>query len=197
MIPALVEGHLEDRALRVIWRELGRTEELIVRNASGGHQFWIHARRYNEAGRRQVVLGLADLEQVECVPGALAVLGPVRSEGFKLRLAVRMLESWLMADRDAFARELGVPIRSVPGNPDLLTHPKKTVIDLARHSRRTAVKAGLVPTGSGIVGSEYVPFMASFIGRSWSPARARVNSPSLERACLRWSQVRLSRDGST
>lgn len=191
MIPALVEGHLEDRAVRVIWRELGRAEELIVRNAGGGHQFWIHARRYNEAGKRQTVLGLADLEQAQCAASALAVLGHVRSEGFKLRLAVRMLESWLMADREAFAGALGVPIRSVPGNPDLLTHPKKTVIDLARHSRKNVVRAGLVPSGSGIVGSEYVPFMAGFIGKSWSPTRARVNSPSLERACLRWSQISL------
>lgn len=189
MIPALVEGHLEERLLAVLWRQLGKEDaQLSVRNA-GGSPFWQHAKRFNDAGRHQVVLGLADLEQVACASVALQKLGKPLSTGFKLRLAVRMIESWVMADRHVFAIHLGVPVARVPPQPDLVAHPKRTVVDLARLSRKRAVREALVPTGEGVVGAEYMPFMAGFVESRWSMDRARLNSPSLERACLRWSAL--------
>ena len=191
MIPALVEGYLEERLLAVLWRQLGRSEDLTFRNA-GGSPFWGHARRFNKAGEHQLVLGLADLEQASCASAALEALGQPRSNGFKLRLAVRMIESWVMADRESFAAYLGVRVAQVPREPDLLEHPKRAVVDLARSSRKRLVRDAVVPSGSGLVGAEYMPFMTTFVGSRWEVERARPNSPSLERACRRWLEIQFS-----
>ncbi|KAB2869260.1 MAG: hypothetical protein IT503_20530 [Burkholderiaceae bacterium] len=187
MIPALVEGYLEERLIGALWRQLGRHEEpLVVRNA-GGSPFWAHARRYNEAGRHRIVLGLADLEQEVCAPAAIDKLGKPLSAGFKLRLAVRMIESWIMADREAFAAQFGLRVADVPLQPDLLPHPKRTVVELARRSRKKLVRDAMIPAGVGLVGAEYTAFMARFVESRWRLRHARTRSPSLERACLRWS----------
>ena len=188
MIPALVEGHLDERVLRVLWRQIGRgDEELVIRDARGGSPFWTAAARYNEAGLRQPTIGLADLEAETCATSALQRLGRPRSAGFALRLAVRMVESWLIADRHAFAGYLGVAASHIPAYPDQLDHPKRTVIELARTSRKRAVRDGLVPAGSASVGPEYVPLMARFVDEAWQVERARTRSASLDRACARWA----------
>jgi hypothetical protein len=189
VIPALVEGHLEERLLAVLWHQLGKQDrQLTVRNA-GGSPIWNHAKRYNEAGKHQLVLGLGDLEQASCASAALGALGRPLSAHFKLRLAVRMIESWVMADRETFAAYLGVRVAQVPRQPDLLPHPKRAVVDLARQSRKRSVREAMVPAGAGLVGAEYMPFMASYVESRWQVERARINSPSLERACMRWAAV--------
>jgi hypothetical protein len=189
LIPALVEGHLEERVLAVLWRQLGKADKpIVIRNARGS-PFWSHARRYNEAGRHQVLVGLGDLEQIACATAAFEQLGRPLSQGFKLRLAQRMIESWLMADRHEFADHLGVRVAEVPEHPDLVAHPKRAVVELARCSRKRRVRDAVLPSGAGFVGAEYLPFMSSFVSDRWSVNRASANSPSLERACLRWSTL--------
>lgn len=190
MIPALVEGYLDERVLKVLWSQSGRDpDDLIVRNAAG-NPFWRLAQKYNQAGRNSLVLGLADLEQEVCVAVALRQLVPARSEGFKLRLAVRMVESWLMADRDALAAYLGVGVGALPRDPDTEPHPKRRIVDIARGSRKRAIRECLVPQGTGaVVGAEYTPVMAEFVERHWDVSRARRVSPSLDRACIRWGEI--------
>ena len=190
MVPAIVEGHLDGRLLSVVWRQLGLDGRLLVVRDAGGSGFWKLASKYNEAGRHQLVVGLADLEQADCAPALLKRLKPPRVAGFKLRLAVRMLESWLLADREAAAAFLGVRVSAIPREPDLEAHPKRTLVDIARTSRRRSIREALVPDGSGaLVGPEYTPVIGSFIDGRWNAARARLNSPSLERACLRWMEA--------
>lgn len=190
-VPALVEGHMETVFLPVVLAQIGRDDvQPTIRNAGGGTKFWPKAVRYNEAGRHTPVIGLADLEQAACAPSLLAEQLPNLSAGFHLRLAVRMLESWLMADRPSLAAFLRVPIASVPVDPDAEVHPKRTLIDLARKSTSKAIREAMVPDDSGsLVGPDYVATMCEFITQHWVCARARQVSPSLERACLRWSAL--------
>ena len=97
MLHAVVEGHLDGRLLRVLLTQLGHdTSSMVVKDA-GGSGVWKTAQRFNEAGRHRTVLGLADLEQTPCPVMLLARLKGGKAAGFKLRLAVRMLESWIMA----------------------------------------------------------------------------------------------------
>lgn len=148
--------------------------------------FWRDARRYNEAARHVgPVLGLADLEQEPCPSGLIEQHLPHgRHQAFVLRVAERMLESWLLADRSALAGFLRIPVGSIPGDPDSLPHPKQTLVNLARNSRRREVVADLVPkTGSaGLVGRGYVTRMTEFVKDAWRPLHARTNSDSLDRA---------------
>ena len=190
MVFAVVEGHLDGRLLKVLWRQLGLDEHPLQVRDAGGSGFWLLASKYNEAGRHQRVIGLADLEQAPCASALMQQLKPSRSPGFKLRLAVRMLESWLLADRDAVAAFLGVRAAAIPREPDREAHPKRALVDLARTSRKRSIREALVPNGSGaLVGPEYTAVIGSFIDVRWDAARARTNSPSLDRACMRWTEA--------
>lgn len=94
-IPTLVEGHLESVFLPVLFAQIGRSDlDLIIRNAGGEVKFWQKAKAYNDAGKHQLVIGLADLEQCDCASSLISNRLPNKSQGFHLRIAVRMLESW-------------------------------------------------------------------------------------------------------
>jgi hypothetical protein len=199
LIPALVEGQLDGRLLRVLWRQLGlAVDELNVRDSGGGNEFWRRAAGFNKAGRHQRVVGLVDLEQAACPLLLLKRMRPRLSEGFQLRIAVRMLESWLLADRQAMAAFLGVAIDRLPREPDLEAHPKRTLVELARRSRKRWIREALVPEGTGAaVGHTFTPVIGGFIDGQWHVSRARLNSPSLEKACVRWSAPWQPADSST
>lgn len=190
-IPAVVEGYMESVFLPIVLDQIGRADlQPIIRNAGGGSKFWLAAARYNDAGKHTAVIGLADLEQAQCASSLLASKLPDKSAGFHLRLAVRMLESWLLADRHAMARFLKVPISALPINPDGESHAKRVLVNIARNSTSKAIREALVPGDSGgMVGSDYAATMCKFIEQHWRVSVARKTSPSLERACQRWSAI--------
>lgn len=188
---ALVEGYLDGRLLITLMRQLRITDSnLVIRDAGGHHNFWKIAEQYNAAGRHRVLIGLADLEQISCASQQLNSLTGGLSSGFRLRLAVRMIESWIVADRTAFASFLGVPVSRIPAEPDLEVHPKRLIGELAKHSSRRAIREGLAPQhSSALVGPEFTASMARFIDTNWDSGRARKHSPSLNRACARWGEL--------
>ena len=101
-----------------------------------------------------------------------------------LRIPVRAVEGWLLADRDGFAGEFGIALQRFPNSPDDLEDPKQHLINLCRHSARRAIRDGMVPrSGSGRrVGPEYSSRITAFARRTWSADHAARRSPSLRRA---------------
>ncbi|MBX3659726.1 MAG: hypothetical protein KF740_14940 [Ramlibacter sp.] len=190
-IPAVVEGYMESVFLPIVLEQLGRADlRPTIRNAGGGSKFWPIAVRYNEAGNYTNIIGLADLEQAACAPTLLASKLPQKAAKFHLRLAVRMLESWLMADRQSLAAFLRIPIATVPADPDNDAHPKRRLVEMARRSTSKVIREAMIPDDSGsVVGADYVATMCRFITEHWQCARARQISPSLERACNRWVAI--------
>jgi hypothetical protein len=169
----VVEGALEVPAsLRLLETAGIPTDGLTPLNKGGGGRFWQDAPRYNQAAATiGPILGLADLESFPCPSGLiLDHLKFALHPHFVLRIAERMLESWLLADI-ALAKFLGVSSALLPRRPDAETNPKQTVINLARRSRSRSVRADLVPEeGSlGIVGKGYTPRMSEFIEQHWRP----------------------------
>lgn len=192
-IPAVVEGYMESVFLPVVLDQIGRPDlQPIIRNAGGGSKFWPIAARYNNAGKNIAVIGLADLEQAQCASTLLSSKLPYKSPGFHLRLAVRMLESWLLADRQAMALFLKVPISILPVDPDREVHAKRLLVDIARKSTSRAIRDALVPDDSGgVVGPDYVATTSKFIEQHWRASVARKTSPSLEKACQRWFAIKV------
>lgn len=190
-IPALVEGHMEAIFLPVLLKQIGRTDlQPIIRDAGGGAKFWIKAASFNQAGMRMPVLGLVDLEREPCAPALLAKHLPHKAQGFYLRVAVRMLESWLLADRSAIADFLCVSLAAIPKEPDGEPHPKRRLIELAKRSSNRSIREAMLPGDSGaLVGPEYVTTMCQFIASHWQSERARKLSASLDRACTRWIAI--------
>ena len=100
-----------------------------------------------------------------------------------MRVPIRAIESWLLADLEGVTREFWVPRHRVPDDPDSLDNPKQALVNLCRRSRRADIRTAMVPrTGSGRqVGPEYSDRVSIFALRAWDPLRAGERSPSLRR----------------
>ena len=101
-----------------------------------------------------------------------------------MRVPVRSLDSWLLADAAGFSEEFFVRLGRIPDRPDEVDNPKQFLVNVCRSSRRAAIRNS-VPAreGSGrMVGPEYVSRVSAFARGRWSPERAAQRSPSLARA---------------
>jgi hypothetical protein len=184
---AVTEGLLEEPVVRKVLSDLGVLAPGLRVIVKGGRTaFWDDVRRYDRAaGYLGPILGLADLESFPCPSGLIAQHLPQgRQDLFILRVAERMLESWLLADSEAMAGFLRVSAKSLPRDPERESHPKQTLVNLARRSRVRRVRDDLVPEeGSiGVVGRGYVPCMTEFVEHHWRPQVAANRSESLKRA---------------
>jgi hypothetical protein len=108
-----------------------------------------------------------------------------------LRVAVREVEAWLLADSDRFASYFAVSRNRVPKQPESLDDPKAALIEAARRSSRREVREDLVPAdrGTQLVGPGYTSRIVSYASdttHGWRPERAAEAADSLARAihCL-------------
>lgn len=182
----VVEGTLEVPAALKMLQDLdldeGAPEPIDKR---GRDAFWRDIGRYNQAAQVAPVFALADLERQPCATALLAASLPSgRHPNLVLRLAVRMLESWLLAHTDALAQFLTISAALIPRDPDQEEHAKRTLVNLARRSRSRRIREDLVPepATSAVVGKNYTPRMTEFIRNQWRPLEAQRRSPSLRRA---------------
>lgn len=140
-------------------------------------------RNWQQLAQSQVVLIFTDLDRVEC-PLALRDdwLGTTKVPvNLMLRIAVREVESWLLADHQACRNLIGQKGR-LPADPDSLADPKQHLLQLAKLAPR-AIKADLLKV-SGAVASQgigYNSVLVRWVHTSWSPIRAAERSPSLKR----------------
>ena len=139
------------------------------------------------------VLLLTDLDQGSCAPGLIARWLPSgHHPRLLLRVAVRETESWLLADRAAFAALLGVPQARVPARPDELSDPKAALLGLVRNSKRRELRDDLLPR-PGVafpVGLGYNDRLRRFVREDWDSRRAADASPSLARTLARLAELR-------
>lgn len=129
---------------------------------------------------------LIDLDNDRCPGGTVNALIGARPNALVLRVAVREIESWIMADRAGFAGFMGVSEDLVPVEPERLIDPKLTVVNLARRSRRRKIKEGLVPDPRALrkTGPGYTMLLSEFVAQDWSINVASASSQSLNR-CVR------------
>ena len=182
----VVEGALEVPAsLKLLAAAGASTEGVHPLNKGGRIRFWKDTPRYDSAAATLgPVLGLADLEAFPCPSGLIARhLKSPRHRDFVLRIAEKMLESWLLAD-DSLAGFLRISGDLLPRSPDAEANPKQTLVNPARRSRSARLRSDLVPPegSSGIVGRGYTPRMTEFIEDHWRPDKAQRRSESLRRA---------------
>ncbi len=140
---------------------------------------------FNAGARYSPWFVLCDLDRHECVPELRhRLFGTPQTEGMELRVAVRAVEAWLMADRQLFATFLGIGVKRIPREPERVADPKHAVVELARESSKRAIREGLVPSEAGgrRIGPAYTDEVIRYVRRRWSPSRALGGSPSLARA---------------
>lgn len=141
---------------------------------------------YNNAAANAPWLVLRDLDHdAPCAGDLVNALLPNPSAQMCFRIAVRKMEAWLLADREQLARYLSVSIASVPSNPEQVEDPKLTIVNLARRSRRRAVREDIVPVRgtTATVGPGYLARITEFATDHWRPDVAALSCSSLKR-CL-------------
>ena len=185
-INMLVEGLLDEAIARRIVEHAGLLPGLLYGKRGKGHVLQ-RLRAYNSAARFSPWLTVVDLDNdAECAPDFVAQALPAASAWMRLRVAVRAIESWVMADAERLAAFLAIRASWIPNNPDTVTDPKTTLVALARRSRRPAIRQDMVPReGSGArEGPAYTSRLIEFVVGSNAPWRVDVateHSDSLRR----------------
>jgi hypothetical protein len=147
---------------------------------------------WRQMAERQVVFVLTDLDRVEC-PVAMrndwAGLKPLPPR-LLFRIAVREVESWVLADHDAIRRLMGA-VPNLPDAPDDIPDPKQALLKLAKKAPRS-VRDDIVRQGERgnlLQGLGYNTRLVNWVNSEWSPKRAAERSPSLARARKRLSEI--------
>jgi hypothetical protein len=191
MISAAVEGLVDEAVLRCLIQRAGGT--LTQVHGKRGKQ---HLRRqingYNGAAGISPWVILVDLDaDADCAPPLRAAWLPHPAPMMCLRVAVRAVEAWLLADQARLARFLGVAAVRIPVGPEAVIDPKRALVEIARHSRRRDIREDMVPrAGSGrSVGPAYASRLIEFVQAHWRPEVAAQSSDSLRRCCERLDDV--------
>lgn len=195
VVNAAVEGVVDEAvASRLIADAGGEMGQVFGK--SGRSTVIEKAPSYNSAAKHRPWFVLMDLDRDECPPALLADCLPPGSHarGLCFRIAVREVESWLLADRNTIARYLSVSRDLVPPDPESLADPKAMLVALASRSRARSVMDDMVPTpASGRrVGRLYVARLVEFVRYKWDLAAASKNSQSLRQCRRRLREIVLS-----
>lgn len=147
---------------------------------------------YNSAARHEPWLVLVDLDDDECPPSLRQEWLPEQSDFMCLRVAVREVEAWLLADVGNAAPFLGVSKSLLPKDADSVDDPKATLVHLARRSRWRPIREGLVPLPESgrQVGPLYVTRLRAFAAERWDPVVAAERSASLARSLSALQKLR-------
>jgi hypothetical protein len=189
IIHGAVEGVIDEAVLRRLTKEIGAMAGPVY--GKNGKPFLLQRlRAYNQAAQFSPWIILIDLDDDDdCAPPFRRSCLPNPAPYLCFRIAVREIESWLLADRERLAKFLSVAVSRIPLDPEKLDSPKSTMVEIARHSRRRDVREDMVPRpGSGRkVGPAYTAQLIDFARdskRGWRPDVAAKASDSLNR-CVR------------
>lgn len=192
----LVEGPTDEVVARRLLCHVGLECSRVYGNQGKDHLLRrLHT--YNQAARYSPWLAIADLDQsAECAPDFVGGHLPQPAVAMVFRVAVRAVEAWLLADAVHLGAFLGVSPTRIPTEPDGEADPKRTLVNLARQSRRKSIRRDMVPRAAsgGRVGPGYAARVIEFVSSvdsGWDPRAATSRSESLER-CI--AALRLLRD---
>lgn len=146
------------------------------------------------------ILALRDLDSDAPCGGALLQelcrtrLAATLHPALVLRVAVRAVEAWLLADAAGFSAASGVPRAKVPTHPEELTRPKDEMRDLlCRYGNRDTLAALQMrrrderPTDQVLAG-----WTVGFVDEGWDVEAAERSArvPSLSRCLARLRELR-------
>lgn len=154
-------------------------------NQRGNGQMKKNISGFNKAAKGMPYLVLTDLDNADCPLVIISEwLTQPKHPNLLFRIAVKEVEAWLLAHREAFAKFLGISIDLIPGDVDQISDPKQLLINLAKESKKRTLRDAIVPEpkSTAKIGKDYNGQLIQFVNQSWQVASAQTNSPSLERA---------------
>ena len=178
-----VEDPLSEAVLRKIVTVSGRNYHIAQSYGKTGYGYLKkNIRAFNQAARIVPFLVLTDLDQYEC-PAILIQdwLSVPKHPNLLLRVAVKEVEAWLLADRHGFAKFAGVSDSTIPRDSEALNDPKRSLLRLMRKSRKRAIRDDILPKpdSTATQGRNYNGRLISFVNDFWDIRSARKRSASL------------------
>jgi len=142
------------------------------------------------------IILLTDLDFEDCAPSLIRnwLKNQPLSDTMLFRVACEEAETWLMADREGFARWLSIDIDLIPLPTPInrrmplleLRFPMKPSLFLMRNlasvSKKQKLKEDLMPRDGASKGPGYNAAIKPFIENQWDIENAARNSDSLSRA---------------
>ncbi len=182
VVSAAVEGIADEAVVRRLIEHAGG-EIHAVYGKSGKDALRKKLSAYNNAAQNAPWLVLVDLNHTaDCAPLLRQQWLPAPAPFICFCIAVRAIETWLLADADTIATFLGVARSEIPALPETLDDPKTTLVNLARISRRKDIRQDMVPReASGrAVGPAYTSRIVEYVKKHWRPDIAAQHSDSLQ-----------------
>ncbi|ROZ64426.1 hypothetical protein [Ramlibacter sp. WS9] len=190
-IALVAEDKLTQAVLQKCIREILPNHWIVRSEVKGGRgNVQRELAAYANLSKKMPVLVGVDLDGDECAPGLLAKWD--QAENLLVRVAVKEIESWVLADRRRLATFLDAPPNSLPTNPEQLQDPKLELLKLARAHAGTELRGDLVPRNFGQyprIGPAYNLRMCSFVEARWRPRVAMGHSNSLSRAIAAMERI--------
>ncbi|MCC5062667.1 DUF4276 family protein [Xanthomonas campestris] len=192
------EDELSEIICRKLLGEVGIKPFLELRRGGSGY---LRGRipSFCQMAQNYPVIVLTDLDLVVCAPRLVAdwLRNQIVPQNFLLRVAVREVESWLLADGSALSSYFGVEMRV--DSVENISDPKQFLLEKLRRSQR-AIRTSVVNVrrGQAYCGVGYNNELAGFVREAWSPERASQHSDSLSRMRRRISEMtsREQREGA-
>lgn len=184
-----VEDQLSESVLRSLLRLIDRDYHIGTSYSRGGFGYLQRtANGFNQAARGTPFLLLTDLDDGTCPPELIRdwVRGPLHPN-FILRVAVREVEAWLLADPENLARFLTVRGSFMPPTNENLDDPKQVLVEIARHARSKDIRERVVPKAGSTArqGPDYNSCLSQFVETQWDINAACNSSASLKSAVER------------
>lgn len=184
-----VEDILSDAVVRRLLSLSGKSFTIGATFMRGG-QSYLKARieGFNNAAKGTPFFVLTDLDQHECASTLIKDWLPHdKNPNLIFRVAVIEVEAWLMADRQNFAKFLGISSTLIPKNIESVSDPKALLLKLSKKSRYSKIKKDLVPPPDSDrkIGPNYNGRLIDYVVNKWNPEDAKHNSHSLKSAVER------------
>lgn len=185
-----VEDELSGAVVERLLTYSGSNQSVRIHNARGNGNLRKGMDKYRKASRSIPHVVLTDLDSAPCPPTLISSWVTKKLPAKLLfRVAVREVEAWLLADREGISKFLHINVTKVPYYPEHEENPKRTLINLARKSKKRRLSEEIIPSphSSASIGPLYNFHFITFVNTQWDIDQARQNSPSLDRALSRIS----------
>jgi len=183
-VTLVFEDDLSEAVMIQILRQFPDKYEIF--QSYSGHGFGYlktNIKGFNQASVVNPHFMLTDLDNYEC---PIVLINDwvdfELNDNFIFRIAVREVESWVLADRENLSKYFNVSIANFPRNPDEETDPKNTLISLARRSKKRNIREDIVPINHNAgIGPNYNGCLSTFVFNNWDIEKAILNSASLRK----------------
>jgi hypothetical protein len=140
---------------------------------------------FNKAAAETPHLLLTDLDVAACATELIQQwIGGTLHPNFVLRVAVREVEAWLLADVDNMAEFLRLAPRDMPTRIEAVAHPKEEIVRLASISPDDEIRDNLSrrPGSTATTGRLFTRSLVGYVRDRWDIDAAAANADSLGRA---------------